>query len=44
MCQVFKSIDSDSSGGISAAEFRKAYVKHPTLRTAPGLGGSLNRE
>ena len=42
--KVFASIDTDSSGGISKDEFRKAYVKHPTLRTAPGLGGELKRE
>eukprot|EP00325_Prymnesiales_sp_UTEX-LB-985_P026692 CAMPEP_0174718856 /NCGR_PEP_ID=MMETSP1094-20130205/30172_1 /TAXON_ID=156173 /ORGANISM="Chrysochromulina brevifilum, Strain UTEX LB 985" /LENGTH=215 /DNA_ID=CAMNT_0015919059 /DNA_START=108 /DNA_END=755 /DNA_ORIENTATION=- len=37
--KLFTGIDFDSSGMISAEELRTSFVKHPPLRTAPGLGG-----
>ena len=37
--KMFAGIDFDSSGKISSEELRTAFVKYPTLRTAPGLGG-----
>merc|ERR1719230_535708 len=33
--KVFDKIDLDASGDISAEEWGQAYVKFPTLRTAP---------
>jgi len=36
---MLKALDFDSSGGIDAAEFREGFIKHPAMRTAPGLGG-----
>lgn len=38
VAKIFSGIDFDASGAISGAEFRDAFVKFPTLRTAPGLG------
>ena len=35
--KVFRQIDADSDQMITSAEFFAAYVKHPTLRTAPGM-------
>ena len=32
-------MDLDGSNEIDATEFRKAYMLHPSMRTAPGLGG-----
>lgn len=40
--KIFSGIDFDASGEIDAMELRKAFVKYPTLRTAPGLGGLEN--
>tara|TARA_B110001452_G_scaffold207985_1_gene178215 strand:- start:335 stop:1051 length:717 start_codon:yes stop_codon:yes gene_type:complete len=37
--KVFTGIDFDASGEIAKEELRDAFVKKPTLRTAPGLGG-----
>jgi len=37
--KMFAGIDFDSSGKISSEELRTAFLKYPTLRTAPGLGG-----
>lgn len=37
--KVFAGLDFDASGAIDADEFRKAYMIHPSMRTAPGLGG-----
>ena len=42
--KVFNSIDADSNGSISKDEFRGAYLRHPTLRTAPGLGASVKQK
>jgi len=39
--KVFGKIDSNGDGEISTEEWKAAYIKYPTLRTAPGLGGSL---
>ena len=36
--KVFAGIDFDDSGAIAKKELRDAFVKYPTLRTAPGLG------
>ena len=41
IARVFSGIDFDSSGEIEKAELRQAFVKYPTLRTAPGLGGAV---
>lgn len=40
--KMFSKIDFDASGEIDAKELRDAFVKYPTLRTAPGLGGLEN--
>jgi len=40
--KIFTGIDFDDSGEIDADELRKAFVKYPTLRTTPGLGGLEN--
>ena len=37
--KIFAGIDFDASGCIDAKELRKAFVKFPALRTAPGMGG-----
>ena len=37
--KMFSKIDVDASGGIDPEELRAAFMKFPTLRTAPGLGG-----
>ena len=42
--KVFTGMDEDKNGGVSRAEFRKAYALHNTLRISPGLGGDLKRE
>lgn len=39
--KVFGKIDINGDDEISLEEWRTAYVKYPTLRTAPGLGGAL---
>jgi len=45
IASVFKSIDvAPSDGHLSAAEFSSAWVKHPTMRTAPGLGMALKEK
>ena len=36
---VLKAIDFDASGQVDRDEFRQAFVKHPSMRTAPGFGG-----
>ena len=41
---VFGKIDLNADNVISADEFNAAYIKFPTLRTAPGLGGSLQEQ
>ena len=41
---VFGKIDLNKDGVISADEWTSAYIKHPTLRTAPGLGGALKEK
>ena len=41
---VFGKIDLNNDGVISADEWTSAYIKHPTLRTAPGLGGALKEK
>ena len=38
---MLKAIDFDSSGEIDKEEFRLAFLKHPSLRSAPGLGGGV---
>ena len=39
--KVLRAVDVDQSGGIDREEFRKAFIKYPSMRTAPGLGGDL---
>ena len=41
---VFGKIDTNNDGKITQDEWQAAYLKHPTLRTAPGLGGSLEEK
>lgn len=41
---VFGKIDTDGNGVLSPEEFKAAYVKYPTLRTAPGIGGALKKK
>ena len=36
---IMKGIDTDKSGEIDKDELRKAFMLHPSIRTAKGLGG-----
>ena len=36
---MLKALDFDASGAIDQDEFRSGFLKHPAMRTAPGLGG-----
>merc|ERR1712113_62113 len=38
---IFGKIDVDGSKEIDLSEWQSAYIKYPSLRTAPGLGGAL---
>jgi hypothetical protein len=42
--KVFTSIDVSADGSLSGDEFRAAWIKHPTMRTAPGLGAALKEK
>ena len=37
--RMLKAIDFDASGEIDRDELRKAFIVHPSMRSAPGLGG-----
>ena len=37
--RVLMAIDFDASGEIDRDELRKAFIVHPSMRSAPGLGG-----
>ena len=37
---ILKAVDFDKSGEVDRDEFRKAFIIHPSLRTAKGLGGA----
>ena len=42
---VFATIDVDpTDGAITESEFAAAWIKHPTMRTAPGLGKALKEK
>ena len=40
--KIFYTMDTNFDGRIDEHEFMTAYMVHPTLRTAPGFGGTEN--